>query len=76
MENLNNQGKNRKKYETSAITAFYGWCGVVGMVVLLVIFTLLSSCSTTKEVEHPEVLKKSQVSNTVDKCCTPKTIKE
>ena len=28
------------------------------------------------EPEPPNVLKKSQVSNTVDKCCTPKTIKE
>ena len=76
MANMNNfQGKRPDQYSNSR-TAFYGWCGVVGMVVLLVIFTLLSSCSTTKEVEHPEVLKKSQVSNTVDKCCTPKTTKE
>ena len=61
MENLTNKGKNRKKYETCARTAFYGWCGVVGMVVLLVIFTLLSSCSTTKKV---------------DECCSSKTVVE
>jgi len=52
MANMNNQGKRKDQYETSARTAFYGWCGVVGMIVLLVIFTLLSSCSTTKKVDE------------------------
>jgi len=44
---MNNQGKRKDQYETNARTAFYGWCGVIGMIVLLVIFTLLSGCNTT-----------------------------
>ena len=46
MENMNNQGKSNKQYEDSAK---FAWYGVVGMVVLLVLFSLLSSCSTTKK---------------------------
>ena len=73
MANLNNQGKRPDQYENSAK---FAWYAIVGMVTLLVLTTLLSGCVTTKKAEHPNVLKKSQVSNTVDKCCTPKTIKE
>mgnify|MGYP003628319833 FL=1 len=46
MENMNNQGKSNKQYEDSAK---FAWYGVVGMVVLLILFSLLSSCSTTKK---------------------------
>jgi hypothetical protein len=70
---MNNQGKRKDQYENSAK---FAWYAIVGMVTLLVLTTLLSGCVTTKKAEHPNVLKKSQVSNTVDKCCTPKTIKE
>ena len=73
MANMNNQGKRKDQYENSAK---FAWYAIVGMVTLLVLTTLLSGCVTTKKAEHPEVLKKSQVSNTVDKCCTPKTTKE
>ncbi len=73
MANMNNQGKRKDQYENSAK---FAWYAIVGMVILLVLTTLLSGCVTTKEVEHPEILKKSQVSNTLDKCCTPKTTKE
>ncbi len=73
MANMNNQGKRKDQYENSAK---FAWYAIVGMVTLLVLTTLLSGCVTTKKAEHPNVLKKSQVSNTVDKCCTPKTIKE
>ena len=40
------QGKTPQQYEDSAK---FAWYGVVGMIVLLILFTLLSSCSTTKE---------------------------
>jgi|TARA_R110001599_G_scaffold144685_1_gene326429 hypothetical protein len=43
---MNNQGKSNKQYEDSAK---FAWYGVVGMVVLLILFSLLSSCSTTKK---------------------------
>ena len=46
MANMNNQGKSNKQYEDSAK---FAWYGVVGMVVLLILFSLLSSCSTTKK---------------------------
>ena len=52
MANLNNQGKRKDQYETNARTAFYGWCGVVGMIVLLVAMTLFGGCSTTKKVDE------------------------
>ena len=43
------QGKTQKQYEDSAK---FAWYGVVGMVVLLILFTLLSSCTTTKKVDE------------------------
>ena len=43
------QGKTPQQYEDSAK---FAWYGVVGMVVLLILFTLLSSCSTTKKVDE------------------------
>ncbi len=43
------QGKTQKQYEDSAR---FAWYGVVGMVVLLILFTLLSSCTTTKKVDE------------------------
>ena len=46
MENMNNQGKSNKQYEDSAK---FAWYGVVGMVILLILFSLLSSCTTTKK---------------------------
>ena len=53
MENMNKkrkfkpgQGKTQKQYEDSAK---FAWYGVVGMVILLILFSLLSSCSTTKK---------------------------
>jgi len=52
MENMNNQGKNKKQYEDSAKATFYGWCGVAIMVVVLILFTLLSGCTTTKKVDE------------------------
>jgi len=47
------QGKTPQQYEDSAR---FAWYGVVGMIVLLILFTLLSSCTTTKKV---------------DECCKP-----
>ena len=45
MANLNKkypgQGKTKEQYEASAKAAFYGWCGVVGMFIVLL---LTSSC--------------------------------
>jgi hypothetical protein len=43
---MNNQGKTNKQYEDSTR---FAWYGVVGMIVLLILFSLLSSCSTTKK---------------------------
>ena len=43
------QGKTPQQYEDSAR---FAWYGVVGMVVLLILFTLLSSCGTTKKVDE------------------------
>jgi len=43
------QGKTQKQYEDSAK---FAWYGVVGMVVLLILFSLLSSCTTTKKVDE------------------------
>jgi hypothetical protein len=43
------QGKTEKQYEDSAK---FAWYGVVGMIVLLILFTLLSSCTTTKKVDE------------------------
>ncbi len=44
------QGKTQKQYEDSAK---FAWYGVIGMIALVIILTLFSSCATTK----------------VDKCC-------
>jgi len=49
MENMNNQGKTNKQYEDS--TRFAGY-SIVGMIVLLVVMTLFSGCSTTKKVDE------------------------
>jgi len=53
MENMNKkspgQGKTPQQYTDSTKLA---WYGVVGMVVLLILFTLLSSCTTTKKVDE------------------------
>jgi len=43
------QGKTPQQYEDSAR---FAWYGVVGMIVLLIFFTLLSSCTTTKKVDE------------------------
>jgi len=40
------QGKTPQQYEDSAK---FAWYGVVGMVILLILFSLLSSCTTTKK---------------------------
>ena len=60
MENMNNfQGKTPQQYSNSAKIA---WYGVVGMIVLLILVTLFSGCTTTKKT---------------DKCCqTEKTSAE
>ena len=47
------QGKTQKQYEDSAK---FAWYGIVGMVILLILFSLLNSCTTTKKV---------------DECCKP-----
>ena len=49
MANMNNQGKRKDQYENSAKFAWYAF---IGLIVLLVVFTLLSSCSTTKKVDE------------------------
>ena len=36
------QGKTQKQYEDSAKAAFYGWCGVLIMVIILVLFSLIT----------------------------------
>ena len=36
------QGRNKKQYEDSAKAAFYGWCGVLIMVIILVLFNLIT----------------------------------
>jgi len=46
MENMNNQGKTDKQLEDS--TKFAGY-SILGMIILIVIATLFSSCSTTKK---------------------------
>jgi len=49
MENMNNQGKRKDQYESSAK---FAWYAVVGMITLLVLTTLFSGCSTTKKVDE------------------------
>ena len=56
MENLNNQGKRPDQYTNS--TKFAGY-SIAGMIILLIVITLLGSCTTTKDTS----IKK------VDKCC-------
>ena len=46
------QGRSKKQYEDSAKAAFYGWCGVLIMVIILVLFTLITGCTTTKKVDE------------------------
>ena len=36
------QGRNKQQYEDSAKAAFYGWCGVLIMVIILVLFSLIT----------------------------------
>jgi len=48
MENMNNQGRTDKQYEDSAKFAGYS---ILGMVILIVIATLFSSCATTKKTD-------------------------
>ena len=36
------QGRSKKQYEDSAKAAFYGWCGVLIMVIILVLFSLIT----------------------------------
>jgi len=64
MANMNKkspgQGKTKKQYENSAKTTFYGWCGVIFMVIILFLFTLLGGCATTHDVSK--------------ECCKSKTI--
>jgi len=43
---MKNQGKTDKQYEDSAKLA---WYGVMGMIILLILTTLSSGCTTTKE---------------------------
>jgi hypothetical protein len=43
------QGKTPQQYEDSAK---FAWYGVVGMVILLILFSLLNSCTTTKKVDE------------------------
>ena len=57
MENSNNfQGKNEEQYKNSAKFAGYS---IAFMIILLIVITLLGSCTTTKDTS----IKK------VDKCC-------
>ena len=44
MGNMNNQGKTQKQYKDSAKLA---WYGVIGMAILLILMTLLTSCYGT-----------------------------
>ena len=46
MENMNNQGKRPDQYENSARFASYS---ILGMIILLIIITLLGSCTAPKE---------------------------
>lgn len=48
MENMNNQGKTDKQLEDS--TKFAGY-SILGMIILIVIETLFSSCATTKKTD-------------------------
>jgi len=43
------QGKTQKQYEDSSK---FAWYGVVGMVVLLILFSLITGCTTTKKVDE------------------------
>ena len=43
---MKNQGKTEKQYKDSAK---FAWYGVVGMIILLILTTLLSGCTTSKE---------------------------
>ena len=52
MEFKSEQGKSKKQYEDSARSAFYGWCGVLIMVIILVLFSLITGCTTTKKVDE------------------------
>jgi len=55
MANLNKeslkQGKTKKQYEDSAKATFYGWCGVVFMVIILFLLTFLTGCTTTQPIK-------------------------
>ena len=59
MANMNNQGKTPQQYEDSAK---FAWYGVIGMVIILILVSLLTSCATTHE--------------TSKECCKSKKITE
>jgi len=46
MENMNNQGKTDKQYESSVKIVGYS---IMGMIILMIFATLLTGCTTTKE---------------------------
>ena len=54
MENMNNQGKRPEQYENSAKFAGYS---IAFMIILLIVITLLGSCTTTKDTSIKKVDK-------------------
>ena len=46
MENMNNQGRTDKQYESNIKTAGYS---IIAMIILMVFATLSTGCTTTKE---------------------------
>jgi len=68
MENMNNQGKRPQQYKDSAKLA---WYGVIGITILLILMTLLSSCSITKETPtyKCELMQKGQKCLPDHSCC-------
>ena len=68
MANMNNQGRTPKQYKDSAR---FAWYGVIGMTILLILMTLLSSCSITKETPtyKCELMQKGQKCLPDHSCC-------
>ena len=67
MANMNNQGKKPQQYRDSAK---FAWYGVLGMIIILILISLLSSCGITKTTTHNcELMEQGQKCLPDHSCC-------
>ncbi len=70
MVNLNKepgQGKTTQQYRDSSA---FAWYGVVGMIILLILMSFLSSCGVTKTTTHNcELMEQGQKCLPDHSCC-------